>query len=326
VDRNDKNGEPTARAASAIRAAASIVIACHVNPDGDAIGSLCALGIACERLGKRVVLVSADGVPELYRFIPGWERVRQVAAGSFDVGIGVDADGAGRLGSAQAVVLGANTVIDIDHHVGPAPFGAIRVIYPEASATGELVYALIGELGVTIDAEIAGALMAAIVTDTGSFRYPSVTPETMRITAALIERGAHPGVVWEPVYGRRSFAATRLLGRALEKAQRSCDGRVAWSALSREDFVEAGAEEDETEGIINEVRAIEGAEVSLFLREQPDGQVRISFRSKDGTDVAALAERFGGGGHRAAAGATTDGPLEAAVERVVAATVAALGR
>jgi phosphoesterase RecJ-like protein len=319
-----------AQAAAAIRSAESIVIACHVNPDGDAIGSLCALGLACERLGKRVTMVSPDGVPDLYRFIPGstqvvspQEAARSCPGKTFDVGVGVDADGSDRLGSAEELVLGARIVIDIDHHVGP-PYGDIPFVVPQAAASGELVYDLIGALGVAVDAAIGGALMAAIVTDTGSFRYPSVTPETMRITAELIERGAHPRVVWERVYGQRSYPATLLLGRSLQKTRHSADGRLSWSALSRDDFQKAGAEEDETEGIINEIRAVEGAVVAILLREQPDGQVRISFRSKDGTDVAALAEQFGGGGHRAAAGATTAGPLADAEQRVIAAALAAL--
>lgn len=301
-----------------------------MNPDGDAIGSLCALGLACRRLGKQVTLVSPDGVPELYHFIPGSDEVlsAQVATtrlqgAHFDVGIGVDADGSDRLGGAEALVLAAKTVIDIDHHVGP-PYGDVPFVVPDAAASGELVYDLIRALGVVIDPAIAGALMAAIVTDTGSFRYPSVTPETMRITAELIECGAHPQVVWERVYGQRSYPATLLLGRALKQVKRAADGRLAWAALSRTDFEKAGAEEDETEGIINEIRSVEGTGVAILMREQPDGQVRISFRSKDGTDVAMLAEQFGGGGHRAAAGATTAGPLANAEERIVAAALAAL--
>jgi bifunctional oligoribonuclease and PAP phosphatase NrnA len=324
VERAHFRREACSQAAAAIRAGQEIVVACHVNPDGDAIGSLCALGVACERLGKRVAMVSPDGVPELYRFIPGWERVTTAAAGRFDVGIGVDADGSDRLGTAEAVVLAAGVVIDIDHHVGPDSFGSVRLIVPQAAATGELVYELIRELGVDIDVAIAEALMAAIVTDTGSFRYPSVTAETLRITADLVERGAHPQAVWERVYGQRPLTTTHLLGRALVATRRTADGRLVWATLSRSDFERAGAEEDETEGIINEIRAVEGAGVAILLREQVDGQVRISFRSKDGTDVSALAEQFGGGGHRAAAGATLPGPLPAAEQRVIEAAIAAL--
>jgi bifunctional oligoribonuclease and PAP phosphatase NrnA len=319
-----------AQAAAAIRSAETIVMSCHVNADGDAIGSLCALGLACRHLGKRVLTVSPDGVPEIYDFIPGSMEVLSAAEATsrsdgqnFDVGIGVDADGSDRLGGAEALVLAARVVIDIDHHTGP-PYGDLPFVDPEAAASGELVYDLINALGVGIDPQIATALMAAIVTDTGSFRYPSVTAETMRITAELIERGAHPQVVWERVYGQRSYPATLLLGRALKQVRRSAGGRLAWAALSRADFRKADAEEDETEGIINEIRVIEGTGVAILMREQPDGQVRISFRSKDGTDVASLAEQFGGGGHRAAAGATTAGPLADAEERIIAAALAAL--
>jgi phosphoesterase RecJ-like protein len=323
-------------AARAIRQARNILIACHVRPDGDALGSLCALGLACEALGKRVTMVSPDGVPPLYDFIPGTDRVRTDAAGPFDLGIGVDADGSDRLGSAEPLVLGAPVVIDLDHHVGPEPFGDVQVVEPTAAAAGELVYELLGELEAPIDRPIAEALMAAIVTDTGAFRYASVTPRTLEIAAELIARGAHPAPVVERVYGRRSFPATLLLGEALARVRRSADGRLAWTALDREAFRRTGARSEETEGIVNEIRSIEGVTVAVLLREEPlpesEGAgdeaesaapvpVRVSLRSRDGTDVAALAERFGGGGHRAAAGCTLPGPLSTAVDALVAAAM-----
>jgi phosphoesterase RecJ-like protein len=327
-------------AARAIRQARNILIACHVRPDGDALGSLCGLGLACEALGKSVTMVSPDGVPPLYDFIPGTERVRTDASGPFDLGIGVDADGSDRLGSAEPRVLGAPVVIDLDHHVGPEPFGDIRVVEPAAAATGELVYELLCELGAPIDRPVAEALMTAIVTDTGAFRYASVTPRTLEITADLIARGAHPSPIVERVYGRRSYPATLLLGEALAHVHRSADGRLAWAALDRDAFRRTGARAEETEGIINEIRSIEGVTVAMFLREEPpspdgagpqvgsDGAtvpVRVSLRSRDGTDVAALAERFGGGGHRAAAGCTLPGPLSAAVDALVAAASEVMG-
>jgi bifunctional oligoribonuclease and PAP phosphatase NrnA len=328
-------------AAKAIRQARKILIACHVRPDGDALGSLCGLGLACEALGKSVTIVSPDGVPPLYQFIPGSERVRTGASGAFDLGIGVDADGSDRLGSAEALVLGAPVVIDLDHHVGPEPFGDIRLVDPTAAATGELVYELLAELGAPIDGSIAEALMVAIVTDTGAFRYASVTPRTLEIAADLTARGAHPAPIVERVYGRRSFAATLLLGEALARVRRAAGGRLAWTALDCEAFRRAGARAEETEGIVNEIRAIEGVTVAMFLREEPppatDGAgasadrgdggplpVRVSLRSGDGVDVAALAERFGGGGHHAAAGCTLPGPLSSAVEALVAAATEAL--
>jgi bifunctional oligoribonuclease and PAP phosphatase NrnA len=316
---------PLREAAAAIQSARAILIATHVNPDGDALGSLCGLALAGERLGKQVARVSVDGVPELYALVPSAARVVTAApAGSFDLGIGVDADGADRLGAAEPAILACPTVIDIDHHTGADRYGAIQLIDPTAAATGELIFDLVGELGVPLDREIAECLMMALVTDTGAFRFPSVKPRTLRVAAALIEAGAHPAPIVEQVYGQRSPGATRLFGRALERMQQSPNGRFAWSALSRNDFRETGARAEETDGIINELRAIRGVDLAMLLREEEDGPIRVSFRAREGLDAAALAREFGGGGHRAASGATLPGPLSAAVRRVVEAAERAL--
>jgi phosphoesterase RecJ-like protein len=314
-----------AGAAAAIQAANRIVIATHVNPDGDALGSLCGLALACERIGKQATRVSVDGVPELYSCIPSADRVvRAAPPGPFDLGIGVDADGSARLGEAEAAILACPTVIDIDHHTGPDRYGSIRLVDPSAAATGELVYDLIGDLGVPLDTEIAECLMMALVTDTGSFRYSSVRPRTLRIAAALMEAGAHPAPCAERVYEQRSASAARLLGRALERMERIPSGRIVWSALGQADFREMGARPEETDGIINELRAVRGVELAVLLREDPDGQIRVSFRAKEDVDAAALAARFGGGGHRAASGATLPGPLDQATARVIEAAELAL--
>jgi phosphoesterase RecJ-like protein len=306
------------KAAAAIRKASSIVLACHVNPDGDAIGSLCAMGLGCEALGKRVAMLSPDGVPEHCALIPGADRVLSTTAErDFDLGIGLDADGSDRRGPAEPILLSAPVVIDIDHHVGAERYGQIQLVEPSAAATGELVYELLRILlEDRVSPAIAEGLMAAIVTDTGGFRYPSVTDRTLEVAADLIRLGAHPSPIVERVYGRRSYSATRLLGEALAGVQRAVGGRFAWATLDREAFQRAGAREEETDGIVTEVRAIEGVGVAALLREEPEGTVRVSLRSRDGTDVAALAERFGGGGHRAAAGCTLPGPLSAAVAAV----------
>jgi phosphoesterase RecJ-like protein len=320
-------GAAVQQAAAAIRAAHDIVIATHVNPDGDAIGSVCGLALICEWLGKRATRLSADGVPEFYALLPSAERVVRSAAelGPFDLGIGVDADGSDRLGAAEATVLACPTVIDIDHHTGADRYGSIQVIDPTAAATGEIVYALGRALDVPLDREIAECLMMALVTDTGAFRFPSVKPRTLQIATALMEAGAHPAPMAERVYGQRSPAATRLFGRALSKMQMLPCGRVVWSALSQSDFRETGAREDETDGIINELRAVRGADLAMLLREEPDGVIRVSFRAREGVDAASLAGQFGGGGHRAASGATLPGPLAEAARRVVDAAARLVG-
>ncbi|HEU4751882.1 MAG TPA: bifunctional oligoribonuclease/PAP phosphatase NrnA, partial [Armatimonadota bacterium] len=287
--------ERLSQAASRIQAANRILLACHVRPDADALGSLLGLAQGLQGLGKEVQAVSPDGVPELYRFLPGWEQVRTTAEGAFDLAIGLDADGSDRLGTAEAVVLAAPVVIDLDHHTGPDPFGDVRLVDSTAAASGELVYHLLRELNAPVTREIAVCLLAAILTDTGSFRFTNVTAETYRIAAALVEAGAHPAPIHEAVYGTRPFAASRLLGYLLCTLQRAADGRVVWAGLTQEDFRRCEVGTDATEGFVDQIRMVEGAEVALFFREDPDGQIRVSLRSRGKVNVARVAQEFDGG-------------------------------
>jgi len=314
------------QAAIQIRKANRILLACHIRPDADALGSLLGLTLGLQRLGKQVTAVSADGVPETYRFLPGWEQVRTAADGEFDLAIGLDADGSDRLGASEAAVLGAPVTIDMDHHTGPDPFGQIQVVDPSAAATGELVMDLLAELDVPLDGEMAACLLAAILTDTGSFRYSNVTPDTFRKAAALVEAGAHPSPIHEAVYGTRPFAASCLLGRLLSTLERSDDQRIVWGFLSQQDFRETGTTTEATEGFVDQVRQVAGSLVALFLREEVNGEVRVSLRSRGDVNVARVAEEFDGGGHVAAAGCTLQGPLAGAVQRVVEAAQRELAR
>lgn len=311
-------------AAEAIQRSSRVLLACHVGPDADALGSLLGLAHGLRALGREVQAVSPDGVPQLYRFLPGWRDVRTSSSPGFDLAIGMDADGSHRLGSAEAAVLSAPCVIDLDHHTGAARYGHLQVVDPTAAATGELVFELLGELGVRIDESIACCLMAAILTDTGSFRYSNVTPATFRVAAELVAAGAAPGPIYEAVYGSRPFEAGRLLGRLLSRMERSEDGRVVWSALGAADFRAAGAGSMQTEGFVEQLRMAEGSEVAIFLREEAGGEVKVSLRSRSGLNVAQIAAGFGGGGHAAAAGCTLAGPLEEATRRVVAAVLQGL--
>jgi phosphoesterase RecJ-like protein len=305
------------QAAAEIRRASKILLACHVRPDADALGSLLGLMLGLEALGKEVHAVSQDGVPPVYRFLPHWERVRATAEGRWDLGIGLDADGSDRLGSAEAAILAQPVVIDLDHHSGPDQYGQVRVVDPTAAATGELVYHLLAELGVAVTEEIAVCLLAAILTDTGSFRYGNVTSETFQIASALAAAGAHPAPIFDAIYGSRSFVGARLLGRLLDGIERSPDGRVVWAALSQQDFRELQATPDDAEGFVDQIRMVSGSDAALFFREEPDGEVRVSLRSRGAVNVARVAEEFGGGGHAPAAGCSLLLPLPEAVRRVV---------
>jgi phosphoesterase RecJ-like protein len=307
------------QAAEQIRTANRVLIACHVRPDADALGSLLGLAVGLEQLGKTVDAVSPDGVPALYRFLPGWERLITSAPSGrhWDLGIGLDADGSDRLGAAEAAVLAQPIVIDLDHHTGPDPFGQVQVVDRTAAATGELVYELLRELGAPITPDIAVCLLAALLTDTGSFRFANSSPRAFQVAAELVEAGARPGPIFDAIYGRRSFGASRLLGILLSGLQRSDDGLIVWGCLHHEDFGRAGVDTSDTEGYVDQVRMVEGSEVAIFFREDPPGEIRVSLRSHGGANVARVAEQFDGGGHVPAAGCTVKAPMAEAVRLVL---------
>jgi len=307
------------QAAEAIHRANRIVLASHINPDGDTLGSSLALTHAFRRMGKTAVPLSHDGVPEIYRWLPGREWVqRETEARDFDLAIVCDTGTVDRVGRARPAVESASFSLCVDHHVAEGNFGQIRVVNAKAAATGELVYALLKEMGVDFDRAIADCLLCAIITDTGSFRFMNVTPSTFRISAALMEAGACPATISDLVFESRSVASIRLLGRALESLQVSEDGKIAWAHVRAQDYEEFGATDEETEGIVNHVRAVRNAQVGILFREIPGRKVRISLRARDNYDVNRVAQAFGGGGHMLAAGCSADPPLEEAERRVLA--------
>ena len=186
------------------------------------------------------------------------------------------------------------------------------------SSRFELIYPLLKELHAPIDKAIADCLLCALITDTGSFKYLNVTSRTFRIAAALMRAGACPSAINELVFENRSYGSIKLLGRALDSLRVSPNGRIAWAHVRAEDFAELGATDEETEGIVNHVRAVKGAQVGLLFREIPGKQVRVSLRARDGFDVNQVANRFGGGGHRLADGCSIDSPLESAEAQLLA--------
>ena len=208
--------------------------------------------------------------------------------------------------------------MDIDHHITAGQFGDIRLLDAGAAATGEIVYDLLLALGAPITLPIAECLLCALLTDTGSFRFMNVTPRTMEIAAEMLRVGASPNTIAEQVFENKAFAAQKLLGRALESLQRTPDGRIVWAHVTQADFQEFHATDEATEGVVNAVRAVRGADIALFLREMPSGRFRVSLRSREPFDVAKVAQVFGGGGHRLASGCTLDGPLAEAEARLVA--------
>ena len=310
--------QPLADAAAAIHQSRTIVIACHVNPDGDALGSLLGLALALLPLGKTLTCLSEDGVPDILKFLPSADRVQRTTnITDFDLALVVDSGDLPRVGrTVQPIISRARQVVDIDHHVTTGAFGDIRVLDARAASTAEIVYALLQTLQAPITPEIATCLFTGIITDTGSFRFQNVTPNTLRVAAALLEAGAPPAFISEHVFENRTFAATRLLGHALSSLRQTPDG-IVWASITASDFAEIGATDQDTEGIVSYVRGVRDAEVGILFREMAGGGIRVSLRSRETVNVAAVAEKFGGGGHRMASGCTVPLPLAEAEQAVV---------
>jgi phosphoesterase RecJ-like protein len=307
------------QAVEAIRRARSVVLATHVNPDGDTLGSALAIALTLREMGKDAVVLSHDGVPEILRWMPGTDTVQtDTPRRDFDLAIVCDTSAMDRIGRAQAVIQSAPETLCIDHHVAEGTIGSIRIVNAKAAATAELVYRLLGSLGAHISKETAECLLCGLITDTGSFRFMNVTPQTLRTSARLMEYGACPAEISELVFENRSVASLKLLGRALDSLETIEEGRIAWARITAADFQSLNATDADTEGIVTHVRSVKSAVAGLLFREVPDKKVRVSLRSRDGFDVNRVANAFGGGGHKLAAGCTYDGPLDEAEKAIVA--------
>src|SRR6187401_301271 len=307
------------QAVAALKENERFVVTSHEAPDGDALGSLLGAGLALRDLGKDVVMFLGGPapLPGEYRFLElessGLQRERPADFGD-RVLVAVDCASASRVGAEPGVVEAASFTVNIDHHHDNPRFGDVNLIVPDASSTGEVLADVIRELGVTLTPEIAEALYIALVTDTGRFQYANTTPKALRLAADLVEAGADVHKVFQGVYESVQFAKLKLLARALERAQVYEGGRLVVSYLRRDDFGEVHAAEPYSEGIIDYLRAVEGAEMAALVREPPRGGTparRVSLRaSHDELDVSAIARSSGGGGHRQAAGFSSDESID----------------
>ena len=306
---------------AAIRGHERFLVTTHENPDGDALGSLLALHLALERIGKDSVmyLLGPAPLPGEYRFLPLGDLRRELPKDAAErVLVAVDCANESRLGPDPAILHQAPFTIGIDHHHDNSRFGDVSLVVPDASSTGEVLRDVFAALGVELTPEIAEPLYAALVTDTGRFQYANTTPKALRLAAELVEAGADVHKVFQGVYETVQFAKLKLLARALDRAQVHEGGRLVISYLLRADFAEVGAAEPYSEGIIDYLRAVEGADMAALIREPPRGGTparRVSLRaSVDEIDVSAIARKSGGGGHRQAAGFSSDLPIEEIAE------------
>jgi phosphoesterase RecJ-like protein len=306
----------------ALRAHDRFVLTTHENPDGDALGSLLAANLGLEQLGKDTVMVlHGDApLPGEYAFMP-LEGLRRRWPDDVAERVLLALDCANESRIADPEVLGrVPRSINVDHHHDNSRFGQINLIVPDASSTGEVLRDLLRQLDVELTPDIAEALYIALVTDTGRFQYTNTTPKALRLAAELVEAGADVHRVFQGVYESVQFAKLKLLARALERAQVYEGGRIVVSYLLRTDFAEVGAAEPYSEGIIDFLRAVEGADMAVLIREPPrqDGPARrVSLRaSVDELDVSAIARKSDGGGHRQAAGFSSEASIEEITEFV----------
>ncbi|OGX41613.1 MAG: hypothetical protein A3C53_08100 [Omnitrophica WOR_2 bacterium RIFCSPHIGHO2_02_FULL_68_15] len=307
------------RVMQAIRRHRTFLIAAHVNPEADALGSALGLAGLLRKLGKRVQVLNDGGVPDVLRFLPGSDRVASTlpARVSADVAITVDVPVFARVGSAARWLKQAGQLISIDHHVSHEGFGDINWVDPTAAATGQMIDRLFRAFRVAPSKEDALCLYAALVIDTGSFKYRNTTPEVHRIAADLLQRSkVSPLVVSQNLYEVHNLRGLRALGAILQRMQVTSDGRVAWVEVPRRLVRRAGAEV--MDELVNYPRAMKHVEVAFAMREYAAGTVRVSLRSKGRVDVDRIARAFGGGGHLAASGCTIKAPIPRARQQLLA--------
>jgi phosphoesterase RecJ-like protein len=306
-----------------LRSHQSFILLSHVRPDGDAIGSQLALGFALMAMGKSVRLINEDGLPENLAFLRGSERIESPPAEALEVEVAIALDTATkpRLGDAALHAASkAKIWLNIDHHVSNPQYGDLNLIDSTSPATGQILYDLIIQLGLPMPAESRDAIYVAVSTDTGSFQYPSTTAKTYELAADLIRRGLDVGTLNSQTYDENPYRRLELMGVLLSTLERSDDGLVANWSMRDQTRVDLALRPEDSEGLIDVIRAIRGVQVAVFFEELPDGKIRISMRSKDRRyDVCKIAMEFGGGGHALAAGIRMAGPLEAAKARVLGA-------
>lgn len=316
----------------AVHQSRTVVIVPHVNPDGDAIGSSLALAFALQKTGKEVTLACADDVPQNLRFLPGWQQFKNARElfpddkptavpenlWSFDLAIIVDLSVPKRLAHARHLLLNAKRIAAVDHHeLGEDLAEGILVVDSSYSATAMLLYDHWRNIGFEFDADIAQCLLTGIVTDTGGFKHQNTDPQSLRAAADLMELGGDLAVIHQEVWDRKPYRAIKLLAFALGNIRLGALGKCLYSHLGLQEYENAEATDEDTEGIVNEIGRVDSAVVFALFREHKPNRVRVSVRSHGDIDVSEICRRFGGGGHKNAAGCTFDTGINEAMQQLV---------
>ncbi len=317
-----------AEAVRRLKEAYRVLITCHRNPDGDALGSELALAEMADRLGVKTVIVNRDQTPANLTNLPGSHQITVADElpgdfpSAYDLVITVECPGLDRTGFEGLTRV---PILNIDHHPANPAYGVVNFLDDASPAVGEMVWQMYTEAALLPSTDAATNLFAALSTDTGDFRYSNATSRAFRAAAEMVDAGARPAQVANWVHNHRSLASVRLLGEALQSLKILCGGKLAVITADRAAFERAGAGPEDTEEIVNIPRSIAGVEAVAYFKQWEDGVVRISLRSRGDVDVRAVAEHFGGGGHVNAAGCAVEGELSIVERDVAAAVASALG-
>lgn len=304
---------------AAISAGKKFLITAHVRLDGDALGSELALYLMLKDLGKEAVIYNQDATPEHYRFLPAAEHIvhdlKHIER--YDVGFVLDCSELDRVGKISADVVRIKTLINIDHHVSNGGFCKLRLLDPKASSTGELLYRLMRKMQVKMTKDICTNLYAAILTDTGGFRYSNTHQETLRAAGDLVEGGADPQWISENIYESDPPAKLQLLSKVLKTLTLDMETRTASLTVTRKHLQDAGASMEHTDGFIDIPRTVKGIDIAMLYTQMGEKQFKLSLRSKGKVNVEKIARQFGGGGHVNAAACRIDGHIDEIKQRVL---------
>lgn len=315
-----------------VRSCERFLLTTHIRPDCDALGSTLAMAAILEQLGKTVSVVTASEVPPRMAFLDPQKRIKRLdhdlprdQLPPFDLLLVLDTSAWAQLGEMGAVIRATTArKAVLDHHVSADDLGAEFFRNTAAEATGRLVSEAAEQLGATLTPEIATMLYAAVATDTGWYRFASTTAETYRLAARLIDAGAVPDQIYRSLYENETLARLQLTGRTLARTVSELGGRLIHTWIPWDDFTAVGALPSDSEDLINLTLSVGGTEAAVILVEQPSGGFKVSFRSRGGLDCSRIAEKFGGGGHKAAAGAFVPDPIAVAQAKVLGAVRAAM--
>ncbi|WP_409227481.1 DHH family phosphoesterase [Gudongella sp. SC589] len=302
-----------------IETSETIAVVSHMNPDGDNLGSLLAAGLSLEKAGKSILFVKADIIPEDYRFLPGIEKLEAVddEIQMIDLLMVLDSSDPDRLGENKILLDKSKKVVNIDHHISNTEYGDINIVMPELSSTGEILFALLLQMEMPINIDIASLIYIAMSTDTGRFTYQGVNGRTHETVAKLYDYGIDAYGLNTKLYQRRSLKRTKLFIEAISKMELYNDNRIGLVKITGKMLDETGTSMDDTEGIVEFIRDTDSVEAACLLKEIDENVVKISLRTKNSVDANKVCSSFNGGGHSRASGATVEDTIDNVEKRLI---------